>query len=186
MEYGRNKYPQRRFNRFNNQRDNYIANERIRAQEVRVITDDGENLGVMSTQQALIEARNRELDLVLIAPQANPPVAKIIELSKYKYQEQQKAQKAKAKSKQQETKEFRMSIATGEHDIERMVRRAREFLTKKDKIRFTVVFKGREQAYTHLGQERLQNVAAELADVSKIESGPELKGRFLILTLSPV
>ncbi|PIR43817.1 translation initiation factor IF-3 [candidate division WWE3 bacterium CG10_big_fil_rev_8_21_14_0_10_32_10] len=165
-------------------RERYIINEQIRGDEVRVIKTN-ENLGVISTKKALEIAKSEGKDLVLIAPQAKPPVCKIVELSKYKYQLQQKAQKAKAKSKQQELKEFRLGISTGDHDINIRVERARKFLRRKDKVKFTLSYKGREIIHKELGFEKMKTVLESLADVGTPESYPKLNGKYLEVTLQP-
>jgi translation initiation factor IF-3 len=176
-------YNNRNYNR-NRRREQYTTNEYIKATKLRVI-DGNENLGVISRDEAIKIAREKELDLVLIAEKADPPVAKIIDLAKYKYQEQQKKQKAKAKTKKQELKEFRIGVNTGENDVSMRVERSRKFLRKKDKVRFNLRFRGRENAHRDLGYKKLEQIVAELSDVSKKEDEPKLNGNTLSVTLIP-
>lgn len=164
--------------------EGYKINEMINLNEVRVIKD-GENLGLMSSSEALQLAKNEELDLVLIAEKANPPIVKIIDFSKFKYQEQQKKQKARANSKQQELKEFRIGVSTSANDTNIRIERARKFLKKRDKVKFTLKFIGRELEYKNLGFDKLKTVEEALADVAKVGEAPKLMGKFISITFEP-
>lgn len=162
----------------------YIANEQIRGEEFRVINGE-ENLGVLKRSEIFKIAQEEGKDVVLIAPQAQPQVVKIVELSKYKYQMQQKAQKAKAKSKQQELKEFRLGVSTGENDAQIRVNRARKFLKGGDKVKFTLRFRGREIIHKDLGFEKIMRVVTELADISEVEREPKKVGNQIEVVLKP-
>lgn len=180
------------YNRYNNNRDRkfinydgYTINEAIKSEEVRVIMGT-QNLGVLKTSEALAKAKENEMDLILIAEQAKPPVAKIMEFAKFKYQEQQKKQKAKAGSKQQDLKEFRLSVSIGKGDFDTRINRAIKFLKNKDKVKFVVEFKGRENAYRDLGYAKLQQVTELLSSVGKPEDlAPKLMGNKLVLSYTP-
>ena len=166
-------------------RQYYIINEQIRGDKLRVI-NGSENLGLLDREVALKLAREEEKDLILIAtPKGQPPVCKILELSKHKYHQQQKAQKAKAKSKQQELKEFRVGISTGEHDVNQRIRRAQGFLKKNDKVKFTLKFRGREAAHKELGFEKIKSVIDQLAEDGIPEKEPQMRGMFIEVTIIP-
>ena len=158
-------------------------NEQIRVTPVRVIAADGEQLGILPTEQALQQARAAELDLVEVAPAERPPVCRIMDYGKFKYQ--QKKRQHKSHSHQVKIKEIRVRPKTGDHDIHVKVGKAREFLTHKDKVIVTVVFRGREMAHIEEGRKVIDEVLAELADVSKVEAPPVHHGRRMICTLAP-
>ncbi len=162
----------------------YVYNEYIKFPKVRVVSEQG-NLGIMDTTQALKIAKEQEKDLILIAEKATPPVCKIIELNKFKYQEQQKEHKAKVKSKKQKLKEFRVSVNISPHDLDIRLKRARQFLENKDKVRFTLRFKGREIVHPELGYDRLNQILKELEDIAKAEDSIKKQGRSLVVTLIP-
>ncbi len=164
--------------------EGYKINEMINYPEVRIIKD-GENLGLMSSSEALKMAKENEMDLVLVAEKAVPPICKIIDFSKFKYQEAQKKQKAKANSKQQDLKEFRIRVSTGEHDTETKIRRAKEFLKRKDKVKFTLKFMGREIEYKNLGYDKLKKVEELLQNEGKVVESPKLMGNMLMITFDP-
>lgn len=169
-------------NKFN---ERFITNEQIRGDNLRVIKGK-ENLGLINRQEALNIARDANLDLILIAtPEGQAPICKIMELSKYKYEKQQKAQKSRAKTKQQELKEFRVGVNTGENDIVIRINRARKFLEKKDKVRFNLRFRGREITHKELGYDRLNRVIEELSEVGVVEKAPELRGNQMQVTIAP-
>ena len=125
----------------------YTKNEQIKAEEIRLISAKGENLGVVKTKEALDRAKEEELDLVLIVPNANPPVAKIVDFKKFLYEERKKASTARAKSKKADIKEFWLSPSTGEGDIQRFIKRAREFILDGNKVKITVKMRGRKQCF---------------------------------------
>jgi translation initiation factor IF-3 len=148
-----------------------------------VIGDDGVQLGILTTEEAIKAARKVNLDLVEVAPDAEPPVCRIMDYGKYKYQ--QKKRQHKVQSHQAKMKEIRVRPKTGEHDIGVKVQRAREFLDHKYKVIVTVVFRGRELAHIEEGRRVIDGVIGQLADVSRIEAAPVHHGRRMICTLSP-
>jgi len=158
-------------------------NELIRVASVRVIGDDGTQLGIMVTEEAIKAAKKVNLDLVEVAPNERPPVCRIMDYGKYKYQ--QKKRQHKGHMHQIRIKEIRVRPKTGEHDIAVKVDRAREFLTHKDKVIVTVIFRGRELAHIEEGRRVIDDVLLQLGDVSKIESPPVHHGRRMICTLAP-
>ena len=162
------------------------ANERIRAREVQVISSDGKNLGTLSTQEAINIARQEGLDLIEISPNANPPVCKIIDIGKYKYDLQKKANKAKKKQKISELKEIKLRPGTEIHDYNFKIKNAQRFLSKKDKVKFTVRFKGREMQHHHLGIELLKRVEDDLKEVGKLELSPKFEGRQMTMVIQPL
>lgn len=163
----------------------YRINERIQAFEVRVLDNIGQQIGVMSRQEALQRAKDEELDLVEIAATAKPPVVKIIDFKKFLYQESKKKQEEKKRAKPSETKEVRLGPFMGTHDLDVMVSRAKGFLEDGDKVRLVVRFTGRQMAHPEIGRGVLQKVIATLEDISKIEREPRMEGRQLITILSP-
>ncbi len=158
-------------------------NEQIRVTPVRVIGADGTQLGILATDEALKQARAAELDLVEVAPNERPPVCRIMDFGKFKYQ--QKKRQHKGHSHQTRIKEIRVRPKTGDHDIEVKVAKAREFLSHKDKVIVTVIFRGREMAHVEEGRKVIDDVLEQLADVSKIEAPPAHHGRRMICTLAP-
>ena len=162
------------------------TNERIRASEVQVISSDGKNLGTLSTQEAINIAKQEGLDLIEISPNANPPVCKIIDVGKYKYDLQKKANKAKKKQKISELKEIKLRPGTEIHDYNFKIKNAQKFLSKKDKVKFTVRFKGREMQHHHLGMELLKRVEEDLKKVGKLELSPKFEGRQMTMVIQPL
>lgn len=158
-------------------------NEQIRISPVRVISATGEQLGIMPTDQAIASAREADLDLVEVAPNERPPVCRIMDFGKFKYQ--QKKRQHKSQAHHSKIKEIRVRPKTGEHDIEVKVSRAREFLTHKDKVIVSVVFRGRELAHVEEGHQVIKQVLASLEDVGKVESSPSQQGRRIICILAP-
>ena len=148
------------------------ANERIRSPEVQVISNDGKNLGILKTQEAINIARQEGLDLIEISPKASPPVCKIIDIGKYKYDLQKKANKAKKKQKIINLKEIKLRPVTEIHDYNFKIKNAQKFLSKGDKVKFTVQFKGREMQHTHLGHELMQRIINDTNAIGKIEVQP--------------
>ena len=162
------------------------ANERIRAREVQVITSDGKNLGTLSTQEAINIARQEGLDLIEISPNANPPVCKIIDIGKYKYDLQKKANKAKKKQKIVNLKEIKLRPVTEIHDYNFKIKNAQRFLTKGDKVKFTVQFKGREMQHTNLGYELMKRIINDTNTMGKIEVSPKFEGKQIIMIVQPL
>ena len=162
------------------------TNERIRAMQVQVISDDGKNLGTLSTQEAINIAKQKGLDLIEISPKANPPVCKIIDIGKYKYDLQKKVNKAKKKQKVINLKEIKLRPVTEIHDYNFKIRNAQKFLSKGDKVKFTVLFKGRELQHTNLGDDLLKRIRNDTKDVGKVELEPKFEGRQMIMIMQPV
>ena len=159
------------------------TNEKIRATQVRVINSDGKNLGTLSTQEAINIAKQKGLDLIEISPKANPPVCKIIDIGKYKYDLQKKANKAKKKQKTINLKEIKLRPVTEIHDYNFKIKNAQKFLSKGDKVKFTVLFKGREMQHTHLGHELMQRIINDTNDLGKVEVQPKFEGRQIIMII---
>jgi translation initiation factor IF-3 len=158
-------------------------NEQIRVSPIRVIAEDGSQLGVMPTAQALARAREVELDLVEVAPTENPPVCRIMDFGKFKYQ--QKKRQAKGQAHQMKIKEIRLRPKTGDHDVAVKVARAREFLAEKNKVIVSVMFRGREMAHLEEGRRVIDEVLAQLTDVAKVEGTPLQQGKRMVCTLAP-
>ncbi|MBQ7104999.1 MAG: translation initiation factor IF-3 [Bacilli bacterium] len=168
-------------------KNDLLINEKIRVSQVLVIGPNGEQVGVKSTQDALTLASYAGLDLVLINPNGNPPVCKVMDYNKFKYE---KAKKEKAALKKQkasitETKEFRLSPTIDVGDIETKLKNVTKYLEKGDKIKLSIRFKGRQMAHTDLGKEVLVKFAARLEDIADIEQQPKLDGRSMTMLLAP-
>lgn len=161
------------------------TNKEIRAKEVRAIDPDGNQLGVIPTQEALRAAMEFGLDLVEVSPNANPPVCKIMDYGKYKYELTKKQQEAKKKQSTFQLKEIKIRPKTGEHDLQVKIGHIRKFLSKKDKVRVTVVFRGREITLSDRGRELLSQVAETVSDISAVEQFPKFEGRAMIMVLAP-
>ena len=155
-------------------RKKHIINHQIKASKLRVITSDGENLGVISKEKALKEAQNRKMDLLLVSPNANPPVAKIVDFSKYLYEERKKTSGTKQKGG--ELKEFRMGPTTGTGDINRYINRSKEFIKEGNRVKVTVRMRGRENAHPEVAFDKLKEITECLEEVAKVESGPKRQG----------
>lgn len=162
-----------------------IANHMIRHTQVRVLTERGEMLGVMPTNQAMMKARDEDKDLVLVTDKSDTPIAKIIELSKYKYQQQQKMAEGRKKARQQDTKEIRFSPFIGENDLNAKVAKIIGFLQKGHKAKLTLIFKGRQIANKELGYEVFAKVFAATEAVGEVELTPKIMGNKLFAQLMP-
>ncbi len=161
-------------------------NERIRAKEVQVITNDGKNLGTLSTREAVDLAKQQGLDLIEISPNANPPVCKIIDIGKYKYDLQKKANKAKKKQKIMNLKEIKLRPVTEIHDYNFKIKNAQRFLEKGDKVKFTVRFKGREMQHTDLGSKLMDRIINDTSKMGKVEIRPKFEGKQIIMIIQPL
>ena len=161
-------------------------NDRIRALEVQVISSDKKNLGTLPIKQAVEMAQQEGLDLIEISPNANPPVCKIIDIGKYKYDLQKKANKAKKKQKIINLKEIKLRPVTEIHDYNFKIKNAQKFLSKGDKVKFTVQFKGREMQHTHLGHELMQRIINDTNSIGKIEVQPKFEGKQIIMIVQPL
>ncbi|MBE6047656.1 MAG: translation initiation factor IF-3 [Clostridium sp.] len=164
---------------------NYIVNEDIREKEIRVIANDGNQLGIMSTKEALVKAEEADLDLVMISPGAKPPVCKIMDLGKFIYEQSKKEKEAKKKQKVVNVKEVRVSLTIEEHDIDIKAKNARKFLLDGDKVKITVRFRGREMELGHLGLRILEKFSDKLEDVCVIEKPAKREGRNMTMVLGP-
>ena len=162
------------------------ANERIKALDVQVIGSGGNNLGVMQLKQAIQMAKDEGLDLIEISPNANPPVCKIMDMGKYKYDLQKKANQAKKKQKIVSLKEIKLRPGTEIHDYNFKIKNAKKFITKGDKVKFTVRFKGREMQHSQLGKDLMSRIIEETKDVAKVESHPKLEGRQMVMIIQPI
>ena len=160
-------------------------NERIRAREVRLIDENGAQLGIMSSQQALQIARQRELDLIEVAPGAQPPVCRIMDFGKHKYQMQKKEREAHKKAHVSEVRLIRLKPQIDTHDLEIKVRKLREMLADGDKVRIQLRFRGREMSRPQMGQELLNGLAGQVADMATVEGYPRLEGRMMNMLLAP-
>jgi translation initiation factor IF-3 len=161
------------------------TNERIRIPAVRVVGEDGEAYGVMDTRDAVQKAREMGLDLVEIAPNAQPPVCRIIDYGKFLYEEKKKTHEAKKKQVKVEVKELKFRPGTDDHDYEYRVKRAKEWLIGGDKVRAAIAFRGREMTHRELGSKILARMRNELADVSDVEVFPKMEGYQMFMILSP-
>ena len=161
-------------------------NERIKAHEVQVISSDGKNLGTLSTREAIELAKQEDLDLIEISPNATPPVCKIIDVGKYKYDLQKKANKSKKKQKVINLKEIKLRPVTEIHDYNFKIKNAQRFLEKGDKVKFTVKFKGREMQHTDLGNKLMDRIINDTASLGKIEVHPKFEGKQIIMIIQPL
>ena len=161
------------------------VNETIRAREVRLIDANGDQLGVKSRDEALKIAKTRNLDLVLVAPGAKPPVCRIMDYGKYRYEQQKREREARKKQRVINVKEVRLSPAIGEHDFNTKLRSARRFIKNGDKVKASVRFRGRAITHKELGQEVLERLAEEVKDIASVESKAKMEGRQMFMMLAP-
>ena len=162
------------------------ANNRINSPEVQVIASSGENLGIISTNKAITMAKEEGLDLIEIAPNAKPPVCKIIDMGKYKYDAQKKANKAKKKQKIVLLKEIKLRPVTEDHDYNFKLKNAQKFLSKGDKVKFTIRFKGRELQHSNLGHYLMSKIKEDIKLVGKVEMKPKFEGKQMIMVIQPL
>ncbi|MBX3594838.1 translation initiation factor IF-3 [Sphingomonas sp.] len=160
-------------------------NEFIQSQKVRVIDHEGENLGVMYTREAMEQAQELGLDLVEVSPNADPPVAKFLDVGKYKYEAQKKANAARKTQKTQEIKEIKMRPNIDDHDYDTKMKAIHKFIGEGDKVKVTLRFRGRELSHGQLGMALLQRVQADTAEDAKVESYPRMEGRQMLMVLAP-
>ncbi|MDR1871401.1 MAG: translation initiation factor IF-3 [Deltaproteobacteria bacterium] len=161
------------------------VNGMIRAPKVRVITDEGEQLGILPLSQAIGAAQEAGLDLVEVAPEADPPVCRIMDFGRYKYQQSKKSSESKKKSTVIETKEIKFRPNSGEHDYQFKLRNIQKFLAEKNKIKVSLMFRGREIAHANLGRDLLERVIRDVAETGQPDAPPKLEGRSMIMILSP-
>jgi translation initiation factor IF-3 len=164
----------------------YRVNERIRAREVRLIGPNGDNKGVVSLGEALEAAREAELDLVEVAPNADPPVCRVLDYGKFLYEKAKKEREARKSQTKIEIKEIRLRPKTSDHHKSFKVRDARRWLEEGKKVRVRIRFRGREITYPEIALEDLKEIATELSDVGTIEQAPTMEGRTMLMTLTPV
>ncbi|RJX28517.1 MAG: translation initiation factor IF-3 [Desulfarculus sp.] len=161
------------------------VNDQIRSPVIRLVDAEGEQVGVVTLEQALANAVEAGLDLVEVAPNADPPVCRVMDYGKYKYQLAKKAQEAKKRQSFTQVKEIKMRPKIEDHDFGFKLRNAKKFLGERNRVKVTVQFRGREIAYTNLGAELLQRVIAELAEVGQPDGPPSMEGRFMHVFISP-
>jgi len=164
----------------------FRVNERIYAKEIRLISETGEQLGVMPSAKALALARERGFDLVEVAPQIVPPVCRLLDYGKFKYEQTKKEHEARKRQKSVYLREVRFRPKIGKHDVEFKMRTIRKLLAEGDKVKVSVLFRGREITHPHLGKEILDNAARELVDVATVEKFPEMDARRMIMILNPI
>jgi translation initiation factor IF-3 len=162
------------------------SNNRITAPEVQVIGSDGDNIGILNTNEAISMAKEQGLDLIEIAPNSKPPVCKIIDMGKFKYDAQKKANVAKKKQKIVLLKEIKMRPVTETHDYDFKVKNAKKFIGKGDKVKFTIRFKGRELQHSHLGRELMDKIKVDMQEIGKVELHPKFDGKQMIMVIQPL
>ena len=160
-------------------------NEFIASPKVRVIDEEGENLGVMLTAEAIEQAAEVGLDLVEVSPNADPPVCKFLDVGKFKYEAQKKANLARKSQKTQEIKEIKMRPNIDDHDYQTKMKKIFEFIGEGDKVKCTLRFRGRELAHGQLGMQVLQRVQADTAEIAKVEQFPRMEGRQMLMVIAP-
>ena len=175
----------RRFDRRPPERDTTRINERIRVPEVRVIDDEGNQVGVMKTPDALTFAQERDLDLVEVAPEARPPVCRVLDYSKYKYEQAQKVKQAKKHQQQITVREIKFRPKIAEHDYDTKKHHVERFLKHKDKVKVTIMFRGREVTHPERGTMILDRLAEELAEIGVVEQRPMQEGRNMTMMMAP-
>lgn len=174
------------FKKSNKQKDEALINEAIRVREVRLVGKDGEQIGVIPTKQALDMAINENLDLVCVAPNAKPPVCRIMNYGKYRYEQQRKAREAKKNQKQVQVKEVRLTPVIEKHDFDTKLKRAIKFLEKGDKVKVSVYFRGRLITNKELGRKVLDNFVKACEEVATLEQRAKMEGKNLFITLAPL
>jgi len=162
------------------------SNNRITSPDVQVIGSDGQNLGILNLNDAINRAKDVGLDLIEIAPNAKPPVCKIMDMGKYKYDAQKKANKAKKKQKKIELKEIKLRPVTEIHDYNFKIKNAQKFLTKGDKVKFTIRFKGRELQHSSLGSDLMEKIKQDMQQIGRVELQPKFDGKQMIMVIQPL
>jgi translation initiation factor IF-3 len=175
----------RRFDRRPPERDQTRINERIRVPEVRLIGADGEQVGVVPTEKAMAQARDADLDLVEVAPDARPPVVRLLDYSKYKYEQEQKAKAARKHQQQVNIREIKLRPKIADHDYETKKGHVERFLRHKDKVKVTIMFRGREQAHPERGRALLKRLFDDLSSLATVEQEPQQEGRNMHALLAP-
>ncbi len=175
----------RRFDRRPPERDTTRINEKIGAREVRLVGADGEQVGIVSRDDALERARDADLDLVEVAPQADPPVCRLLDYSKYKYEQEQKAKAARKHQQQVNVREIKLRPKIADHDYETKKGHVVRFLRQHDKVKVTIMFRGREQAHPERGRMLLDRLFTDIEELATIEQEPEQEGRNMTMLLAP-
>ena len=175
----------RRFDRRPPERDLTRINERIRVPKVRLIGADGEQVGVVDTDEARRIAREADLDLVEVAPDSRPPVCRLLDYSKYKYEQEQKAKAARKHQQQVNVREIKLRPKIADHDYETKKGHVERFLNKKDKVKVTIMFRGREQAHPERGRALLERLFGDLGEMATVEQAPQQEGRNMHMILAP-
>ena len=175
----------RRFDRQPPERDPTRINERIRVPEVRLIDENGQQVGIMRTQEALRYAQDRDLDLVEVAPDAKPPVTRILDYSKYKYEQVQKQKAARKHQQQINVREIKFRPKIAQHDYDTKKGHVERFLKGRDKVKVTIMFRGREMAHPERGEMILNRLAEDLGDLAVVEQRPQQDGRNMTMMLAP-
>ncbi len=165
--------------------ENLRVNEQIRAREVRIVDNDGEQIGVMPLKKGMSIAEEKGLDLVEVAPQAKPPVCKVMDYGKYKYEQAKKAKEAKKNQNVMKTKEVQMSVKIEEHDFNVKLDMARRFLNDKNKVKVRIRFRGREITHKEIGYDLMEKFAEELEDLGRVSSEPQMEGRHMLMFIVP-
>ncbi|MDH3567256.1 MAG: translation initiation factor IF-3 [Desulfobacteraceae bacterium] len=160
-------------------------NRNIRAKDVRVIDPDGNQIGVIPTYKAIAVANDFGLDLVEISPNADPPVCKIMDYGRYKYELTKKKQEAKKKQTTFQLKEIKVRPKTGDHDLNTKINHIKKFIDRKDKVKVTVIFRGREITLTQQGRSLLEKIAQETEEIASVEQYPKIEGRTMVMVLAP-
>ncbi|MFW5998171.1 MAG: translation initiation factor IF-3 [Bacillota bacterium] len=166
--------------------DNLRVNDQIRSRKVRLVDQEGEQIGIKSLNEAQEMADKRGFDLVEVAPQANPPVCKIMDYGKYKYEQAKKKKEAKKNQNVMNVKEVQMGVNIEEHDFKVKLKQAKRFLNNKDKVRVRLKFRGRELMHKELGYDLMDKLIEETKDIGKVESKPSMEGRDMMMILTPV
>ena len=164
---------------------NHLLNDEIQEPEVRLISETGEQLGIMSSEAALAIAEERDMDLVLISPQAKPPVCRIMDYGKFRFEQTKKEKEARKNQRIIEVKEIRMSPSIDTNDFNTKLKNGQKFLLDGDRLKVTVRFRGREMAHTHIGEELLNDFAEKCKEVATLDKNPKLEGRNMSIFLSP-
>jgi translation initiation factor IF-3 len=175
----------RRFDRRPPERDPTRTNEQIGVPEVRLINEEGEQMGVMATQDALAYAQERDLDLVEVASEAKPPVCRVLDYSKYKYEQEQKAKQARKHQQQINVREIKLRPKIADNDYETKKGHVKRFLKQQDKVKVTIMFRGREQAHPERGQRLLERLFGDVEELATIEQEPLREGRNMTMLLAP-
>ena len=175
----------RRFDRTPPERDSTRINERIRVPKVRLIDEDGSQIGVVETEQAMALARDRDLDLVEVAPDARPPVTRLLDYSKYKYEQEQKAKAARKHQQQVNVREIKLRPKIAQHDYETKRGHVARFLRGGHKVKVTIMFRGREQAHPERGRALLDRLFTDITELAVIEQQPLQEGRNMSMLLAP-